>query len=133
MLSLLGTIVGDSGGVALLMEKNSQEAVRLRIGESHLGWVLRSLHGREAMLEKDGRQETVTLPVPGDGAAATAPPVMPTAPAMPGMPRMPGVAAMSGALGVPSAPVMPGAQGTPPPGAPETPVMPENGRRQSRR
>jgi general secretion pathway protein N len=130
MLSLLGTIVGDSGGVALLMEKNSQEPVRLRIGESHQGWVLRSMHGREAMLEKDGRQETVTLPVPGDGAAAAAP-AMPGALAMPGAPEM---AAMPGAPAVPAAPATPGAQGTPPPGVPpETPVILGNGRRQNRR
>jgi hypothetical protein len=95
--------------------------VRLSTGESHQGWVLRSVHGREAMLEKDGRQETVTLPVPGDGSAAT---VSPRAPVMTGAP---GMAAMFGA------PTMPGAQGTPPPGVPETPVIPENGRWQSRR
>jgi hypothetical protein len=69
-LSLVGTIAGDSNGVALFKEKNSQEVVvRLRIGESHQGWVLRSVHGREAVLEKGDRKETITLPIPG----ATAP------------------------------------------------------------
>jgi hypothetical protein len=95
MLSLLGTIAGtiagDSAGVALFMEKSSQEVVRLRIGEAHQGWVLRSVHGREAMLEKDDRKETVTLPNPGDAAGAGAPP---GAPAMQGAP-------------VPGAPPMP--------------------------
>lgn len=33
MLSLVGTIVGDSQGVALLQDKSSQEVVRLRTGE----------------------------------------------------------------------------------------------------
>jgi hypothetical protein len=81
-LSLLGTIAGDSDGVALFMEKGSQEVVRLRTGESHQEWVLRSVQGRQAMLEKGDRQETVTLPTPADTAAgATAPGV----PAMPGM------------------------------------------------
>ena len=84
MLSLVGTIAGDSDGVALFTEKSSQEVVRLRIGESHQGWVLRSVHGREAMLEKGGRKETVTLPTPGDaaggGAVAGAPPGAPGAP-----------------------------------------------------
>jgi hypothetical protein len=94
MLSLLGTIAGDSAGVALFMEKSSQEVVRLRIGEAHQGWVLRSVHGREAMLEKDDRKETVTLPNPGDAAGGGAPPNG-AAP--------PGVAAMQG---VP--PAMPG-------------------------
>jgi general secretion pathway protein N len=85
-LSLLGTIAGDSSGVALFMEKNSQEVVRLRTGESHQGWVLRSVHGREAMLEKGDRKETVTLPKPGDTAAAGMPQGMP---AMPGVPAAP--------------------------------------------
>jgi hypothetical protein len=87
MLSLLGTIAGDSAGVALFMEKASQEVVRLRTGESHQGWVLRSVHGREAMLEKGGRKETVTLPNPGEGMAAGA--VTPGMPVMPGTPVMP--------------------------------------------
>jgi hypothetical protein len=102
MLSLLGTIAGDSNGVALFMEKGSQQVVRLRTGEAHQGWVLRSVHGREAMLEKGDRKETVTLPSPGDGAAAAA---APRAPVMPGPPVMPGASV------VPAAPVVPGAPG----------------------
>ena len=86
MLSLVGTIVGDSQGVALLQDKSSQEVVRLRTGESHQGWVLRSVQGRNATLEKGDRQETITLPVPGDTpggtVAAGAPPAMPGAPAI---------------------------------------------------
>ena len=87
MLSLLGTIAGDGHGVALFMEKNSQEVVRLRTGEAHQGWVLRSVHGREAMLEKGDRKETVTLPSPGDTAAAGMPPGIPAVPGMPVMPE----------------------------------------------
>jgi hypothetical protein len=117
MLSLLGTIAGDSAGVALFMETGSQEVVRLRIGEAHQGWVLRSVHGREAMLEKGDRKETLALPSPGDapggaepsggaappGVAAMrgVPPAMPGAvprapakPGAPGMPAVPGMAAM---------------------------------------
>jgi hypothetical protein len=97
MLSLLGTIAGDSSGVALFMEKSTQEVVRLRTGESHQGWVLRSVHGREAMLEKGDRKETVTLPRLGDDAATAPPPgapVMPGAPRAPVMPRASGMAAM---------------------------------------
>jgi general secretion pathway protein N len=81
MLSLVGTIVGDSRGVALFVEKGSQEVIRLRTGESRQGWVLRSVQGRNALLEKGDRRETVTLPAPGDpspiipgGTVATAPP-----------------------------------------------------------
>jgi hypothetical protein len=93
-LSLLGTIAGDNDGVALFMEKGSQEVVRLRTGESHQGWVLRSVQGRQAMLEKGDRKETITLPTPGDTAAAGGPPgapggAPPGAPAMPGAPVIP--------------------------------------------
>jgi general secretion pathway protein N len=122
MLSLLGTIAGGGSGVALFMEKSTQEVVRLRTGESHQGWVLRSLHGREAMLEKGDRKETVTLPSPGDGTAAAAPP---RAPVIPGAPVMPG------APGVPGAPAMPAAPGMPPggfgmPGAPGMAANPDS-------
>jgi hypothetical protein len=86
-LSLLGTIAGDSAGVALFMEKNSQEVVRLRTGESHQGWVLRSVHGREAMLEKGDRKETVALPSPGDATAAGMPPGIPAMPSTPVIPE----------------------------------------------
>jgi hypothetical protein len=82
-LSLVGTITGDSAGVALFTEKGSQDVVRLRTGESHQGWVLRSVQGRQAMLEKGDRKETVTLPAPGDTAAGGAPPGLPVTPGTP--------------------------------------------------
>jgi hypothetical protein len=69
-LSLLGTIAGESEGIALFMERNTQMVVRLRTGEAHEGWVLRSVHGREALLEKGDRKETVTLPDPGVEASS---------------------------------------------------------------
>jgi hypothetical protein len=83
MLSLLGTIAGNGDGVALFTEKGSQEVVRLRTGEAHQGWVLRSVQGREAMLEKGDRKETVTMPVPGDNGGGAAPPGAPAGPGMP--------------------------------------------------
>jgi hypothetical protein len=87
-LSLLGTIAGESDGVALFMEKGSQEVVRLRTGESHQGWVLRSVQGRQAMLEKGDRKETVTLPAPGDAASGGAPTGVAGTPGAPGTPIM---------------------------------------------
>jgi hypothetical protein len=38
------------------------------------------------MLEKGGRKETITLPTPGDTAAAGAPPGAPVTPVTPGAP-----------------------------------------------
>jgi hypothetical protein len=112
-LSLLGTIAGDSDGVALFMEKGSQEVVRLRTGESHQGWVLRSVQGRQAMLEKGDRKEIVTLPLPGDTAGGGA---------------SGGATAAGGPP--PGMPVVPGGTGAIP-GAPA--AIPENARRTSRR
>jgi hypothetical protein len=125
MLSLLGTIAGDSNGIALFMEKNTQEVVRLRTGEAHQGWVLRSVHGREAMLEKGDRKETVTLPSPADAVGGSGPPgapvalsapaprgspAKPTAPGMPGSPGMPGA---NGTAATPDSPATLWAQGRP--------------------
>jgi hypothetical protein len=76
-LELLGTIAGEGEGLALFMETTSQMVVRLRTGEAHEGWVLRSVHGREAKLEKDNRTETVTLPDPGGGEAGGEAPDVP--------------------------------------------------------
>jgi general secretion pathway protein N len=86
-LALLGTIAGESDGIALFMETTSQMVVRLRTGEAHEGWVLRSVHGREAQLEKDNRTETVTLPDPGSEAPPPEVPQLP--PPMEGVRRPP--------------------------------------------
>jgi hypothetical protein len=78
MLALLGTIAGENEGIALFMETTTQNVVRLRTGEAHEGWVLKSVHRREAELEKNNRTETVSLPTPGgDGAAPEMPPMPP--------------------------------------------------------
>jgi general secretion pathway protein N len=86
-LALLGTIAGESDGIALFMETTSQMVVRLRTGEAHEGWVLRSVHGREAQLEKGNRTETVTLPDPGSEAPPPEVPQLP--PPMDGVRRSP--------------------------------------------
>jgi hypothetical protein len=72
-LTLLGTIAGEGNGLALFMETTTQTVIRLRTGEAHEGWALRSVHGRAAMLEKDNRTETVTLPDPGGAPPGEAP------------------------------------------------------------
>jgi hypothetical protein len=136
MLSLLGTIASDSAGVALFMEKSTQEGVRLRTGESHQGWVLRSVHGREAMLEKGDRKETVTLPSPGDALGGTAPSgvaaMQGAPPMMPGTPLKPGAPAKPASLGMPGSPGMPAAPGLA--GMPDSPAsLFAEGRPSSRR
>ena len=60
--------------------------IRLRTGQDHLGWVLRSVKGREATLEKNQQSTTLELPQPGMQAAGVPgmPPTLPN-----GMPRPP--------------------------------------------
>jgi len=64
-LTLMGTIVGESGGVAFFLDETDKRIVRLRTGEDHKGWVLRSVQGREVELEKGGQGATLALPPPG--------------------------------------------------------------------
>jgi general secretion pathway protein N len=130
-LSLVGTIAGESDGVALFTERGTQEVVRLRTGESHHGWVLRSVQGREAMLEKGDRKETVMLPPPGGAAAGGAPGITAVGGAPPSMPAVGGPPQGMPPVGPPG---MTAAGGAPPPGMSGAPVaLPENGRRPSRR
>lgn len=64
-LSLVGAIVGERESIAVLLDEGTRDIVRLRTGESHAGWVLRSVRRREATLEKDRETMILALPVPG--------------------------------------------------------------------
>lgn len=59
---LLGAIEGENEEIALLLEETTKAVVRLRAGQSHSGWTLRTVKGREAVLQ--GYQQTATLVVP---------------------------------------------------------------------
>jgi hypothetical protein len=65
-LALTGTIAGGSVEVAVLIDKTTQQIVRLRTGESHEGWILRSVRGREVSMEKERRAIHLALPAPGE-------------------------------------------------------------------
>lgn len=60
-LSLVGAIVGASDGLAIFVEDTTKDVVRLRTGESHQGWILRSVQSREATLERDRQVATFGL------------------------------------------------------------------------
>ncbi|MES2192833.1 MAG: hypothetical protein V4517_00335 [Pseudomonadota bacterium] len=80
-LALIGAVVGDSDAIAVFLDRSSQKIVRLRQGDSHAGWVLSLVQGREVTLKKADRTEILglksgegTLPAPtaiGAGAADT--------------------------------------------------------------
>jgi general secretion pathway protein N len=63
-LTLIGTVVGKSEVVAVFVDTTSLNAISLKIGQTYTGWVLRSVQGRTAALQKGEQIETLSLPKP---------------------------------------------------------------------
>jgi len=61
-LVLIGTVIGENESVGVFLDQTSNRVVRLRTGEGHGGWILRSLEARQATLAKDQQTETLNLP-----------------------------------------------------------------------
>jgi general secretion pathway protein N len=78
-LALIGAVVGESDAIAVFLDRTNQKIVRLRQGETHAGWALNSVQGREVTLKKADRTEILVLQRQ-DGAASVA-----GAPAIPGL------------------------------------------------
>jgi general secretion pathway protein N len=72
-LTLIGTVVGETEGIGVFLDQSTQGFVRLKTGEQHSGWVLRSVKPRAATLEKDHKTETLSLPTPQDAVSAPPP------------------------------------------------------------
>lgn len=66
--TLVGTAIGQSHDVALVLDQASKALVRLHIGESAKGWVLRSVELHAMTLEKDSQSATLSMPEPGTNA-----------------------------------------------------------------
>jgi general secretion pathway protein N len=64
-LAIVGTIVGGADGIGVFIDEATRNVVRLKTGQVHDGWILRSIEGREAVFEKDRRKARLTLPPPG--------------------------------------------------------------------
>ena len=71
-ITLVGTVASSTEGIGVFMETASRNIVRLRIGEDHQGWVLRSIKAREATLGKDSETAVLEMPAPGGEAAMVA-------------------------------------------------------------
>jgi hypothetical protein len=65
LLSLVGTVVGESEGIGIFLDQATKGVIRLRTGQDHDGWILRSVQGREATFGKDQRTAILALPPPG--------------------------------------------------------------------
>jgi len=63
-LTLVGVIIGEKAGVAIFRDESTKNIVRLRLGDSHSGWLLERVTGREATLRRNGEVATVALPAP---------------------------------------------------------------------
>ena len=64
-LTLVGTIAGENDAIAVFVLQGTGTTIRLHPNESHEGWVLRSVQGREARLEKGDKSNVLALAPPG--------------------------------------------------------------------
>jgi general secretion pathway protein N len=86
---LVGTVAGENDSVAVFIDNSTRDAVRLRAGEGHSGWVLQSVDRRAATLQKGTRTETLELPKLGAVAQGAAPPPPPVISPLPPPPAPP--------------------------------------------
>ena len=135
-LQLIGAVAGTSADspdiIALFRDTTTKDVVRLRTGEAHAGWILRSVKGREATVEKGRERIRLALASVSPSAAAarsTAP--VPSPPLLAqrasdamtvpgaadestGLSLPPSVTRAPPAVDVPSHPVPPGGSVAPP-------------------
>jgi general secretion pathway protein N len=90
LLTLLGTVIGQSGGVAVFLDEKSQDLVRLRPGQMRGGWTLQAIGRNAASFARENQEATLSLR--RTGAEPSAPEVAPalavahTAPCLNGRP-----------------------------------------------
>jgi hypothetical protein len=70
-LVLVGTVVGEDSGIAVLVEQATENVVKLRVNESHQGWTLRSIQGREVTFQNDRKSSVLALAPPGGSDPAS--------------------------------------------------------------
>ena len=71
-LSLVGTVAGEEESFGIFVDRTTKAAIRLKIGEDYQGWKLRTVQGREVMLEYGQQTTILSLPQPGAGALGPA-------------------------------------------------------------
>jgi general secretion pathway protein N len=82
-LALIGAVVGDSDAIAVFLDRTNQKIVRLRSGDTHAGWVLSSVLGREVTLKKAEQTEVLVLQRQDGPGASGIPGIPGVPPAMP--------------------------------------------------
>jgi hypothetical protein len=73
LLTLLGTITGDTHEIGIFVEDATGNILRLKTGQDFSGWILRSIRGRNAEFKKADR--TATLELPARSVFQPAPPL----------------------------------------------------------
>ena len=71
-LSLTGTVAGGDGAIGVFLDKASGTPLRLKVGEKHKGWTLRSVGRRDVVLAK-GMATTKLAMVTQEPAKSKAP------------------------------------------------------------
>lgn len=69
-LTLIGTVVGETEGIGVFFDQATNNFVRMKTGEGHAGWILRSIKAREVTLEKGQQSETLRLPARKDAGSS---------------------------------------------------------------
>jgi len=64
-LNLVGTVLNATDGIGVFLDQTNNNVVRLKTGDYHNGWFLRSVQAREVTLQND--RETVVLALPARG------------------------------------------------------------------
>ena len=64
LLTLLGAIASDADSIAIFMDDTTKAIIRMKIGESHAGWMLRSVAKRQVTLEMARQVAVLVIPVP---------------------------------------------------------------------
>jgi len=64
LLALVGAIAAEHESIAIFLDETTKRIIRLKTGESHAGWTLRIVQGREATLQKDHETAVVALSLP---------------------------------------------------------------------
>jgi len=64
LLTLLGAIASDTDSIAIFMDDTTKAIVRMKVGESHAGWMLRSVAKRQATLEMARQVAVLVIPIP---------------------------------------------------------------------
>jgi general secretion pathway protein N len=64
-LTLIGVILSEKDGIGIFVDGATREVIRLRKNEGHGGWILRTLEGRQATLEKAASIAVLVIPSPG--------------------------------------------------------------------